>query len=144
MDQDKFDKLNSLIHDELADEQALVIRSRGTGFRVNRYTIEQQGNRWSLKDQKNEPIKDFHSRKYAVLAALLLQHKKMNSYHTLLNLDQKLAIATEDLGVFVFQKDATRSETRKMVLESRIDRAKQILDNIRYQINTLEKSLQLQ
>jgi hypothetical protein len=145
MQQETFDKIKSFVDREIDTGSNLVIsnESRG-GFRVNRFTIYPDGSAWMLEDPGCHWIQRFYSRKYAVLAAVLLNKRRQPEYRQLLHIDQQMAIASEDQQHYEKMLHGCSSLINENIYMARLSKARQVLENIRMQVKQLEKSVQLQ
>lgn len=144
MQQDTFNKVKSFVDHEIDSSTNLVISSSRGGFRVNRYTVYQDGSAWMLEDPASHEIQRFFSRKYAVLAAVLLNKKRQPEYYQLLQIDQQMAIAREDQQHYEKLLQKCKNAINENVYIARLSKAKQTLEYIRSQVRQLEKSVQLQ
>ena len=86
----------------------------------------------------------FFSRKYAVLSAVLLSKNQNFVVRHVKHLDQQLAIASQDERYYNHMLRKETTETAESIYIARLSRAKQVMEGIRQQIHSLEKSLQLQ
>jgi hypothetical protein len=138
-----FNKIKTFVQDQVTD-QTLLIRHQSNGFKVNNYLVRQADNSWEVLDIHGDLIHQFFSRKYAVLSAILLSKKHSSEVRHLKHLDQQLAIASEDEKYYNHMLRKETTETAESIYIARLSRAKQVLEGIRQQIHSLEKSLQLQ
>lgn len=141
---DTFNKLKTFVDNEIRAEKNLLIARSGGGFRVNRFTVHPDGDAWLLEDPESNSQDRFFSRKYAVLAAALLNKRLSREFIQLKQLDQKLAIASGDQQLYEKLLNTCRNHLNENVYIARLSRAKQTLEHIRAHIKQLEKSVQLQ
>jgi hypothetical protein len=145
MMQDTFSKIKDFVTNQINNDKTLLISNAPEGgYRVNRYMIYPQGNIWTLQSKDESTLVNFFSRKYAVLAAVLLNKNRKNEYNQVHYLDKQLAIASEDLSHYEILLQKCTNITTESIYIARLSRAKQSLEMVRLQIRELEKSVQLQ
>ena len=144
MQQDNFKKIKDFVKQQIITDDTVVIRPVGQGFKVNRYTIRQDHGSWIVYDQHDDRVQAFFSRKYAVLAAVLLSKNRRSDIFTLKTMDQQLSIASNDQMHYERLLQKKCSDQAESIYVARLSKAKQILETVRVQIKELEKSLQLQ
>lgn len=145
MMQDTFSKIKDFVTNQINNDKTLLISNAPEGgYRVNRYMIYPQGNIWTLQSKDEQTLVNFFSRKYAVLAAVLLNKNRKNEYNQVHYLDKQLAIASEDLLHYEILLQKCTNITNESIYIARLSRAKQSLEMVRLQIRELEKSVQLQ
>ena len=144
MQQDNFKKIKDFVKQQIITDDTVVIRPIGQGFKVNRYTIQEEQESWAVYDQHNDKVQEFFSRKYAVLAAVLLSKNRRGDILTLKAMDQQLSIASNDQIHYERLLQKKCSDQAESIYVARLSKAKQILETVRSQIKELEKSLQLQ
>lgn len=145
MMQDTFSKIKDFVTKQINNEETLLISNAPKGgYRVNRYMIYPQGNSWTLQSKDDTTLVNFFSRKYAVLAAVLLNKNRKNEYNQVHYLDKQMAIASEDLLHYELLLQKCTNITNESIYIARLSRAKQSLEMVRLQIRELEKSVQLQ
>lgn len=143
--QDTFSKIKDFVTNQINNDKTLLISNAPEGgYRVNRYMIYPQGNIWTLQSKDEQTLVNFFSRKYAVLAAVLLNKNRKNEYNQVHYLDKQLAIASEDLLHYEILLQKCTNITNESIYIARLSRAKQSLEMVRLQIRELEKSVQLQ
>lgn len=145
MMQDTFSKIKDFVTNQINNDKTLLISNAPEGgYRVNRYMIYPQGNIWTLQSKDEQTLVNFFSRKYAVLAAVLLNKNRKNESNQVHYLDKQLAIASEDLLHYEILLQKCTNITNESIYIARLSRAKQSLEMVRLQIRELEKSVQLQ
>ena len=144
MQQDNFKKINDFVKQQIITDDTVVIRPVGQGFKVNRYTIRQDQDLWIVYDHHDDKVQSFFSRKYAVLAAVLLSKNRRGDIFTLKTMDQQLSIASNDQVHYERLLQKKCNSLAESVYVARLSKAKQILESVRVQVRELEKSLQLQ
>ena len=144
MQQDNFKKIKDFVKQQIITDDTVVIRPIGHGFKVNRYTIAEEQESWVVYDQHGDKIQSFFSRKYAVLAAVLLSKNRRGDILSLKTMDQQLSIASNDQVHYERLLQKKCSDQAESVYIARLSKAKQILESVRSQVRELEKSLQLQ
>lgn len=138
----EFTKVKAFIKDQIEDNDTnLTIVPLSNGFVVNQYRIRSSNNLWQLLDKRRNILHNFVSKKLAVLAACLLSKKQDKNYNTLKYLDNKLAIYLEDQALY---EQLIERKPDNIIYEARLDRAKQSLESLNYDIKLLEKSVNLQ
>jgi hypothetical protein len=138
----EFTKVKAFIKDQIEDnDTTLTIVPLSNGFVVNQYRIRSSNNLWQLLDKKRNIVHSFVSKKLAVLAACLLSKKQNKNFNTLKFLDNKLAIYLEDQQLY---EQLIERKPDNVVYEARLDRVKQSLESLNYDIKQLEKSVNLQ
>jgi hypothetical protein len=137
-----FKKISQFIKNQT--DQTLLIRQYGQTFKVNQYLVKQKQNLWQVTDRDGNCVDSFFSRKFAVLAAILLSKQMSAQKHHLVYLDQQMAIARQDHDYFQLLLQKTQSDMTESLYEARLSRARQILEKVRDQIQSMEKSLLLQ
>ena len=138
----EFTKVKAFIKDQLDDtDTTLAIVPLSNGFAVNQYRIRSTDNQWQLMDKRKNILHNFVSKKLAVLAACLLSKKQSKNFETLRYLDGKLAIYLEDQALY---EQLIERKPDNIVYEARLDRVKQSLESLNYDIKQLEKSVNLQ
>ena len=143
--QDTFSKIKDFVTNQINNDKTLLISNAPEGgYRVNRYMIYPQGNIWTLQSKDEQTLVNFFSRKYAVLAAVLLNKNRKNESNQVHYLDKQLAIASEDLLHYEILLQKCTNITNESIYIARLSRAKQSLEMVRLQIRELEKSVQLQ
>ena len=145
MMQDTFSKIKDFVTNQINNDKTLLISNAPEGgYRVNRYMIYPQGNIWTLQSKDEQTLVNFFSRKYAVLAAVLLNKNRKNESNQVHYLDKQLAIASEDLLHYEILLQKCTNITNESIYIARLSRAKQSREMVRLQIRELEKSVQLQ
>ena len=145
MMQDTFSKIKDFVTNQINNDKTLLISNAPEGgYRVNRYMIYPQGNIWTLQSKDEQTLVNFFSRKYAVLAAVLLNKNRKNESNQVHYLDKQPAIASEDLLHYEILLQKCTNITNESIYIARLSRAKQSLEMVRLQIRELEKSVQLQ
>lgn len=140
--QTEFTKVKAFIKDQLEDNDTnLAIVPLSNGFAVNQYRISSNNNQWQLTDKRRNVIHNFVSKKLAVLAACLLSKKQSKNFNTLKFLDNKLAIYLEDQALY---EQLIERKPDNFVYEARLDKVKQGIESLNYDIKLLEKSVNLQ
>lgn len=138
----EFTKVKAFIKDQIEDnDTTLAIVPLSNGFAVNQYRICSADNSWQLLDKRRNILHRFVSKKLAVLAACLLSKKQNKNFNTLKFLDNKLAIYLEDQALY---EQLIERKPDNIIYEARLDRVKQSLESLNYDIKLLEKSVNLQ
>ena len=144
MQQDNFKKINDFVKQQIITDDTVLIRPLVGGFKVNNYTIREEGEVWSIYNRTNDRVHQFFSRKYAVLAAVLLSKQRSGDIFFLKTMDQQLSIASNDQVHYERLLQKKCSDQAESIYIARLSKAKQILESVRSQVRELEKSLQLQ
>jgi len=140
--ENEFTKVKAFIKDQIEDnDTTLAIVPLSNGFAVNQYRIRNSNNVWQLLDKRRNILHNFVSKKLAVLAACLLSRKQTRNFDTLKFLDNKLAIYLEDQALY---EQLIERKPDNIIYEARLDRVKQSLESLNYDIKLLEKSVNLQ
>jgi hypothetical protein len=137
-----FERIKEFVDSE--SKYAPMIRSYGSGLKVHDLRISPLEDRWQLSDKSGSDLGCWFSKKLAVLAALLIRHKRKMDHARLQHLDQQLAIATADQRLYNHLIQKNLHDYRAELYAARISRTQQIQQNIRSQISVIEKSLSLQ
>lgn len=135
-----FEKIKNFVQDQ--SSEALVIRPMANGFNVNGLRITNSEDRWHILDKSGFEHAQFFSRKLAVLCAIIISKNMIGKIHLLSHLDRRLAIATEDHRNFL-QLVKVSDEKSTPVYEARLDRARQLMEDVKSQVTLVEKSLSL-
>ena len=138
-----FNKIKSFVQEQVG-EQDLLIRTQGHGFKVNDYVVQPIEDGWQVLDNLGFIKQQFFSRKYAVLSAVLLSKKNNGAVNNLKYLDTQMEIASQDQHLYNRLLKKETEGTLESIYIARLSRAKQILESVRQQIQSIEKSLQLQ
>lgn len=142
--QNNFDKINDFVKQQLITDNSVIIQSVDQGFKVNHYTIREEGDFWSVYNLTNDRAQQFFSRKYAVLAAVLMSKQRHKDVFLLKNLDLQLSIAGNDQIHYERLLRKNCNSGNESMYIARLSKAQQVLENVRSKIKDLEKSLQLQ
>ena len=137
-----FDRIKDFVKDNSRD--TIVIRKADGGFRANGYFIRQEDDRWNILDKEGTSLARFFNRKIAILSAIMISKNKSTENAQLQQLDRQLAVASEDHRYFQHLTKNRDEGSAVTVYSARLDRAKQVMEEVKHHIITMEKSLGLQ
>jgi hypothetical protein len=144
MQTDNFKKIKTFVQQNIVTDNAVMIRAFSEEIKVNNYVIREEDGFWNVYNCTNDKVHQFFSRKYAVLAAVLMSKHRRMDIIILKDLDQQLNIASNDQIHYERMLQKICSVHSESIYVARLSKAKQILEYVRLQVRQLEKSLQLQ